>query len=189
MRRKSFDVLFATKTGMGWLAQHPTMWRSLFYFTISVGAFYGVCTNILFSEQELFVRLAILIGVLLAKLIVIIVFGCYLHGLIDACGGGSGNVKGLLCIMGFTSLPFLVLTPLALFAMRMSGAYMLVLPLATFIGYVWGAYLLVRAVEAVYLLDFARSLVVVLFGIGLWFLMLGLPLYLGVHFLSLTIFG
>ena len=189
MRRKSYDVLFATKAGMSWLAQHPTLWRSLFYFTISVGAFIGVCTNIVFSQQELFVRFAILVGVLLAKTLMIIVFGCFLHGLIDACGGGSGNVRGLLCIMGFTTLPFLVLTPLVLFAMRMGGAYFLVYPLACVLGYIWSAYLLVRAVEAVYLLNFGRSLIVVLFAFGLWFLMLGFPLYLVLKCVGLTIFG
>jgi hypothetical protein len=189
MRRKSFDVLFATKAGMGWLAQHPTLWRSLFYFTISMGAFFGVCTNIAFAQQYILVRFGILVGVLLAQLIAFVVFGCCLHGLIDACGGGSGNVRGLLCIMGFTSLPFLVLTPLALMAMRLGGLAVLVLPLACIIGHIWWIYLMMRAVEAVYLLSFGQSCVVVIFALLLWALMLGLPIYLVVHFFTLTFFG
>ena len=174
---------------MGWLAQHPTLWRSLFYFIISMGAFVGVCTNIAFADQYLWVRFGILLGVLLAHLLVLIAFGCSLHGLIDACGGGSGNVRGLLCIMGFTTLPFLVLTPLALMAMRLGGLAVLVLPAACLIGYVWCVYLLMRAVEAVYLLNFGQSFVVVIFALLLWALMLGLPLYLGVKFFTLTFFG
>ena len=189
MRRKSFDVLFATKTGMGWLAQHPTLWRSLFYFVISMGAFTGVCTNIAFADQYLWVRLGVLLGVLSAHLLIIIVFGCFLHGLIDACGGGSGNVWGLLCIMGFTTLPFLVLTPLALMAMRLGGVAVLVLPIACILGYIWCVYLLMRAVEAVYLLNFRQAFVVVVFALLLWALMLGLPIYLVVHFLTLAFFS
>ena len=126
---------------MSLLAQNPTLWRSLFYFVISIGAFTGVCTNIVFAEQELYIRLGILLGTLLFKLLLVVIFGCFLHGLIDACGGGSGNVKGLLCIMGFTTLPFLVLTPLALLAMRLGGWHLLILPLTCFLGCVWSAYL------------------------------------------------
>ncbi len=189
MRRKSFDVLFATKTGMGWVAQHPTLWRSLFYFVISMGAFTGVCTNIAFAQQYLWVRFAILVGVLLTHLLILIVFGCCLHGLIDAAGGGSGNVWGLLCIMGYTTLPFLVLTPLALMAMELGGVAYLVLPVACVVGYVWCVYLLMRAVEAVYLLNFGQAFVVVIFALLLWALMLFLPIYLGVHLLALTFFG
>ncbi len=189
MRRKSFDVLFATKSGMGWLAQHPTLWRSLFYFVISEGTFFGICSNVVFASQELPLRFAILVGLLLAKLILIVVFGCFLHGLIDACGGGSGNVRGLLCIMGFTSLPFLVLAPLALLAMRLGGWYYLVLPIACGLGYGWSTYLLIRAVEAVYLLDLLRALAVVAFSIILWSLMLALPWYLGIEFLGLAFFS
>ena len=85
MRRKSFDVLFDTKNGMAWLADHPTMWRSLFYFVISLGAFLGVCTNVFFKEEYIGVRFAILIGMLVSKAIGMVFFACFLHGLIDLC--------------------------------------------------------------------------------------------------------
>ena len=62
MRRKSFDVLFEPKQGMVELAKKPTMWRSLFYFVISVGAFIGVITNVIFADQSIAVRFAVLAG-------------------------------------------------------------------------------------------------------------------------------
>ena len=69
MRRKSFDVLFEPKQGMAELVKKPTMWRSLFYFVISMGAFIGVITNVIFADQSIAVRFAILVGLLLIKLV------------------------------------------------------------------------------------------------------------------------
>jgi hypothetical protein len=178
MRRKSFDVLFDTRNGMTWLADHPTMWRSLFYFVISQGAFVGVCTNVFFKEEYIGVRFAILIGILVVKAMELIVFGCFLHGLIDLCGGGSGDIRGFLCILGFTTLPYLVFTPLALVAVELGGLGLLSLPVTYFAAFLWSLYLMMRAVEAVYLLDFMRSAIVVFFAFLLWFIMLALPIYL-----------
>lgn len=188
MRRKSFDVLFATKAGMAELALNPTMWRSLFYFTISAGAFIGVCTNIVFSQQLLGVRFAILVGIILTKIVGITIFGCFLHGLIDACGGGSGNVRGLLCILGFTALPFLVLTPVALLGVKLGGLWLLLLPLTCFFGGLWCIYLMVRAVEAVYLIDFGRAVAIVVFGFFLWFIVFLVPIYMLIRMISISFF-
>lgn len=189
MRRKSFDVLFDTKTGMTWLAEHPTMWRSLFYFVISTGAFIGVCTNVFFSQEYLGVRFAILVGILLVNLLGLIIFGCFLHGLIDLCGGGSGNVRGFLCILGFTTLPYLVFTPLALLAVRLGGLGLLSLPVTALAAFLWSLYLMMRAVEAVYLLDFKRSAIVVFFAFLLWLVILLLPGYLLVNMLDIAFFS
>ena len=51
MRRKTFDVLFSTRDGMEMLVKEKCLWRSLWYFTMSVGLFCGVITNQLFLEQ------------------------------------------------------------------------------------------------------------------------------------------
>ena len=188
MRRKSFDVLFETRAGMAYLAQNPTLWRSLFYYVISVGAFVGVCTNIMFAQQYITVRIAILLAILIKCIIGMCIFGFFLHGLIDACGGGSGNVKGLLCILGFTGLPFLVLTPLSLLAARLGGMGIIVFPVALFIGCLWSLYLIIRAVEAVYLIKLKDSCAIVGFGILLWLIMLLLPIYLTIKVILLSIF-
>lgn len=188
MRRKSFDVLFETKTGMAELALHPALWRSLLYFVISAGAFIGVCTNVLFAQQPLSVRAAILVGLLTVKIVAMLIFGCFLHGFIDACGDTGGNVKGLLCIMGFAALPFLLLTPLALMSVTLGGLWLLLLPFLVFIGTVWGFYLIVRAVEAVYLIAFSHAFAVALFAVCLWVLLLFAPMILGVRLLLLSFF-
>lgn len=60
MRRKTFDVLFETRDGMRLLVQERCMWRSLWYFALSVGLFSGVVTNQLFLDQALSVRFAVI---------------------------------------------------------------------------------------------------------------------------------
>ncbi|MEA5091685.1 hypothetical protein SDC9_40083 [bioreactor metagenome] len=188
MRRKSFDVLFETKTGMAELALNPTLWRSLFYFTISLGSFIGVCTNVIFSQQTLGIRFAVLVGILVIKAVGMTVFGCFLHGLIDAFGGGAGNVRGLLCILGFTALPFLVLTPAALLGVKLGGLWLLLLPLVMVFGGIWCVYLIIRAVEAVYLINFGRAAAIVVFGFSLWLIIFLVPLYMFVRMLALSFF-
>ncbi len=64
MRRKTFDVLFSTRDGMEMLVKEKCLWRSLWYFTMSVGLFCGVITNQLFLEQPLSVRFGIIAVVL-----------------------------------------------------------------------------------------------------------------------------
>ena len=78
MRRKTFDVLFDTSAGMAVLTKQPCLWRSAFYFTLSVGFFTGVTTNCWLLEQELAVRLAIIIAVVIfiIKWIVFIIWHC-----------------------------------------------------------------------------------------------------------------
>lgn len=64
MRRKTFDVLFSTRDGMEMLVKEKCLWRSLWYFAMSVGLFCGVITNQLFLEQPLTVRFGIIAVVL-----------------------------------------------------------------------------------------------------------------------------
>ena len=52
MRRKTFDVLFSTRDGMEMLVKEKCLWRSLWYFAMSVGLFCGVTTNQLFLAQK-----------------------------------------------------------------------------------------------------------------------------------------
>lgn len=179
MRRKTFDVLFMSKMGMAELALAPTMWRSLFYMTISVGAFVGVVVNVLFASQPLAVRMGLILGFLLLKIVGLGVFGCFLHGLIDACGGGAGNLRALLCTLGFTTLPFLVFVPVALMGVTVGGWAVLALVLCYGLAFVWSLFLVIRAVEAVYLLSFSRAVSIVLFAMGLLLMLIAFPLYLG----------
>lgn len=188
MRRKSYNVLFETKAGMTEIAQHPALWRSLFYFTISAFSFVGVCTNVVFSQQDLAVRLGILVGLVVVNILLLGIFGLYLHGLIDALGETAGDVRGLLCILGYTALPFLVLTPVALMSVKLGGFFLVMLPLVVALGTVWGLYLIVRAVEAVYIINFGKALSIVLFALCLFFIVLFFPFYMGIRMVALSFF-
>lgn len=187
MRRKSFDVLFEPKQGMAELAKNPTMWRSLFYFVISAGAFSGVITNVLFADQSLAIRFAVLIGLLLVKLVALTCYGCFLHGLSDICGAPGGDIRSFLCILGFTTLPYLVLTPVALLAVRFGGFWLLLLPLAGIAGLLWWFFLVVRALQVVYLINFFRAAAIVAFSLFLLMIIMFMPFYLGTKMIGLKL--
>ena len=108
MRRKTFDVLFDTSAGMAVLTKQPCLWRSAFYFTLSVGFFTGVTTNCWLLEQELAVRLAIIIAVVLIAATALTLYGFLLHGIMETFGALAGDPVALICLLGYTTLPFLL---------------------------------------------------------------------------------
>ena len=187
MRRKSFDVLFEPKQGMAELAKKPTMWRSLFYFVISMGAFIGVITNVIFADQLIAVRFAILVGLLVIKLIALACYGCFLHGLSDICGAPGGDIRSFLCILGFTTLPYLVLTPIALLGVRFGGIWLLLIPITGLIGLAWWFFLVARALQVVYLINFFRAAAIVAFSLFLLMIILFMPFYLGTKMIVLKL--
>ena len=81
MRRKTFDVLFETRDGMRLLVQERCMWRSLWYFALSVGLFSGVVTNQLFLDQALSVRFAVIAAAVSIAGVVLSMYG-FLTGII-----------------------------------------------------------------------------------------------------------
>lgn len=164
MRRKTFDVLFSTRDGMELLVKQPCLWRSLWYFTMSIGLFSGVITNQLFLEQPLTVRFGIIAVILVISGVILSMYGFLLHGILCTMGALAGDAVGLICLLGYTTLPFLVLTPVALLATKMSFTGIFVLAAAILAGVLWMLYLLVRSLQSVYLIDFKRSLAMVLFS-------------------------
>ena len=111
MRRKTFDVLFETRDGMRLLVQERCMWRSLWYFALSVGLFSGVVTNQLFLDQALSVRFAVIAAAVSIAGVVLSMYGFLLHGILETLGAMAGDAVGLICLLGYTTLPFLVMTP------------------------------------------------------------------------------
>ena len=89
MRRKTFDVLFSTRDGMEMLVKEKCLWRSLWYFTMSVGLFCGVITNQLFLEQPLSVRFGIIAVVLVITGVCLLMYGFLLHGILCTMGALS----------------------------------------------------------------------------------------------------
>ena len=111
MRRKTFDVLFSTRDGMEMLVKQPCLWRSLWYFTMSVGLFCGVITNQLFLEQPLTVRFGIIAVILVISGVCLsmydgragwrrsrfnLPFGLYNPSVFNADAGGAVGNKNVM---------------------------------------------------------------------------------------------
>lgn len=188
MRRKTFDVLFEPKDGMTLLVKSPCLWRSAWYYTLSVGFFSGVITNTWLLTQPLEVRLAVIAAVVLISATALVLYGFLLHGISETLGTLSGDPKGLICLLGYTALPFLVLTPVALLAGKLGFGGMFLLGGSVLIGFVWMLYLLMHAMEVVYLIDFTRAAATVLVSLLLMYIVFVLPwqiiFYVGLRFLS-----
>lgn len=180
MRRKTFDVLFDPGAGMAALVKQPCIWRSAFYFTLSVGFFTGVATNCWLIEQPLEVRFAIIIAVVLVAATALSLYGFLLHGIMETLGALAGDPVGLICLLGYTTLPFLLLTPGALLAGKLGLNGLPLLGVLFLIGCLWMLYLLVRSLEAVYLVDAFRAGVTVLFSLLLLYIVFVLPWQLGI---------
>lgn len=183
MRRKTYDLLFETSEGMLVLSKQPSMWRSAFYFTLSVGLFTGVVTNTLLLHMPLEVRFGIILATIVIAGTLLNLYGFLLHGLLETYGAVQGDSKGLICLLGYTTLPFLVLTPAALLAGKL-GVHGLLLFTGTFLlGFVWMLYLLIRSLEAIYLISFFRAFVTVLFSLLLIYIVFIFPWQVGFHLL------
>ena len=137
MRRKSFDLLFETKEGMRLIAQERCMWRSFLYFLMSVGLFFGVITNKLCIEQTLAIRFALIIAVVTVSGVALSMYGFLLHGILETLGAAAGDAVGLICLLGYTTLPFLVLTPVALWGMQSGLSGIILILSAIFFAICW----------------------------------------------------
>lgn len=175
MRRKTYEVLFEPSTGMTALVKQPCLWRSGFYFALSVGFFSGVVTNCWLIEQTLQVRFAIIAATIIICATALTLYGFLLHGIMETFGALAGDPVGLICLLGYTTLPFLVLTPAALLAGKMGLGGLVFLGVVFLIGFLWMLYLLIRTLEVVYLIDFMRAAVTVVFSLLLLYIVLVLP--------------
>ena len=188
MRRKTFDVLFETRDGMRLLVQERCMWRSLWYFALSVGLFSGVVTNQLFLGQALSVRFAVIAAaVSIAGVSFVDVWFFAARDFGNFRSYWSGDAVGLICLLGYTTLPFLVMTPVALLGTKLGLPGMLVVVGACITAKLWMLYLLIRALQVVYLIDFKRSLATVAFSLLLLYIAFVLPLQIVFELLMLKI--
>jgi hypothetical protein len=106
-----------------------------------------------------------------------------LHGILETFGALAGDAKGLVCLLGYTTLPFLMLTPCALLAGKMGFNGLFVLAGITLIGCFWMLYLLVRSLEVVYIIDFYRAAATVLFSLLLLYIAIVFPWQVGFNLL------
>ena len=163
------------------------MWRSLWYFALSVGLFSGVVTNQLFLDQTLSVRFAVIAAAVSIAGVVLSMYGFLLHGILETLGAMAGAAVGLICLLGYTTLPFLVMTPVALLGTKLGLPGMLVVVGACITAKLWMLYLLIRALQVVYLIDFKRSLATVAFSLLLLYIAFVLPLQIVFELLMLKI--
>ncbi len=186
MRRKTFDVLFEPGAGMAALVKQPCLWRSAFYFTLSVGFFIGVVTNSWLVAQPLQIRFAIIICTVLIAATALSLYGFLLHGIMETFGALAGDPVGLICLLGYTTLPFLLLTPGALLAGKLGLGGLPLLSGILLVGFLWMLYLLVRTLEAVYLIDTWRAGIVLLFSLLLLYIVFVLPWQIAIKLLLLN---
>ena len=174
MRRKTFEVLFEPGAGMAEIVRKPSLWRSAFYFALSF-SFFGVATNCWLINEPLEVRFGIIIGTILIAATALSLYGFLLHGIMETFGALAGDPVVLICLLGYTTLPFLLLTPGALLAGRLGLHGLPLLGVLFLIGCLWMLYLLVRSLEAVYLVDAFRAGVTVVFSLFLLYIVFILP--------------
>jgi len=125
------------------------------------------------------VRFAITLATIVVLGTALNLYGFLLHGILETYGAVQGDSKGLICLLGYTTLPFLLLTPAALLAGKM-GVYGLPLLGITFlVGFLWMLYLLVRSLEVIYLINFLRALATVLFSLLLLYIVFIFPWQVG----------
>ena len=175
MRRKIYDVLFQTRTGMTDLVKQPSLWRSGFYFTLSVGLFSGVVTNTWLVDLPLSMRLGTVLATVIVTGVALALYGFLLHGILETVGALAGDARVLICLLGYTALPFLLLTPLALLAGKLGLEGLIFLAAIGLVGLLWMLYLLIRSLEVTYIIDFKRSASIILFSLLLLYIVFVLP--------------
>ena len=119
---------------------------------------------LLFLDQTLSVRFAVIAAAVSIAGVVLSMYGFLLHGILETLGAMAGDAVGLICLLGYTTLPFLVMTPVALLGTKLGLPGMLVVVGACITAKLWMLYLLIRALQVVYLIDFKRSLATVAFS-------------------------
>jgi hypothetical protein len=187
MRRKTFNVLFETKDEMAILGKEHCMWRSLWYFVLSLGLFCGVVSNYVLSAQTLVVRFAVVAAILIVLALLLAMYGFLLHGILETVGATSGNPVSLICLLGYTVLPFMVLTPVAFLSTKYGFTGILIFGATFAAGMLWMLYLLMRALEAVYIIDFIRAFAVVCFSVLMLGIVFVMPVCLAVKLVLLQL--
>lgn len=151
------------------------LFGAVLFISLSASAFFGVATNCWLLDSPLEVRFGIIIATVLIAGTALTLYGFLLHGIMETFGALAGDPVGLICLLGYTTLPFLLLTPGALLAGRMGLNGLPLLGVLFLIGCLWMLYLLVRSLEAVYLVDAFRAGVTVVFSLFLLYIVFVLP--------------
>lgn len=160
----------------------------LVVFCLKRGSVQRRCNkSVVFRSDALSVRFAVIAAAVSIAGVVLSMYGFLLHGILETLGAMAGDAVGLICLLGYTTLPFLVMTPVALLGTKLGLPGMLVVVGACITAKLWMLYLLIRALQVVYLIDFKRSLATVAFSLLLLYIAFVLPLQIVFELLMLKI--
>lgn len=159
----------------------------LVVFCLKRGSVQRRCNKSVVLDQALSVRFAVIAAAVSIAGVVLSMYGFLLHGILETLGAMAGDAVGLICLLGYTTLPFLVMTPVALLGTKLGLPGMLVVVGACITAKLWMLYLLIRALQVVYLIDFKRSLATVAFSLLLLYIAFVLPLQIVFELLMLKI--
>lgn len=188
MRQEVFSILFETKTGISQLVEKPCLWRSALYFLLSMALFTGVVTNTWLLKQPIEFRGAMVLSSLVFLTLGLFLYAMLLHGILETFGALAGDAKALVCVLGYTALPFLVLTPVALLAGKLGLSGLPLLIGVTLVGFVWMQYLLIRTLEVVYIISVWQALGVVAFSLLLLAVFVTWPVRIGLNLAKVLLY-
>jgi len=181
LRLENDSLLFNTKAKMTELVDKPRFWLSALCFIVSIGLFTGVVTNTWLIRQSLEIRGAIVLSIVVFFALMLFLYAMLLHGILETFGALAGSARALVCVLGYTVLPFLVFTPVALLAGRLGFGGLPVLIFTFFLAFAWMNYLLIRALEIVYIISVWQALAAVLFSLILLYVFLTWPIRIGIN--------
>ena len=159
----------------------------LVVFCLKRGSVQRRCNKSVVLDQTLSVRFAVIAAAVSIAGVVLSMYGFLLHGILETLGAMAGDAVGLICLLGYTTLPFLAMTPVALLGTKLGLPGMLVVVGACITAKLWMLYLLIRSLQVVYLIDFKRSLATVAFSLLLLYIAFVLPLQIVFELLMLKI--
>jgi hypothetical protein len=149
--------------------EKPSLFRSFICFFISYAPAAIIYFNLLFSTQTFSIWGGFFLVSFVLKILFLVIFCCFLHGVADFFGDGFGSSKDLLSIVGITALPYLVLTPFYLLASCLSFFGIVIFILTSLVGLIWWLVLLAKAVAVVYGIEGYKAWTLVIFSLFLPF--------------------
>ena len=181
MLRELLDLNFDIKEWMESVVSRRCLWRSALYFIASMGLYTGVVSNTWLLAQPLEIRAAMVLSSIMFLGILFFLYSMLLHGILETFGALAGDVRALICVVGYTALPFLIFTPVALLAGKLGFGGLPLLAIITLAALIWMNYLLVRALEIVYIISVWQSLGVIIFSLVVLYVFFTWPIRVGFY--------
>ena len=164
-----FNILINPTETIDNQLENPSLLRSFICFFLSYAPVAAIYFNVFFSTQTPYIWSGFFIASFVLKILFLVIFCCFLHGVADFFGDGFGSAKDLISIIGITALPYLVLTPFYLLATYCGPFGILLFLLTSLVGLIWWLILLAKAVAGVYGIEGYKAWSLVIFSLFLPF--------------------